>query len=137
MMTNDVEDALVELVEYRTNKEDKIIMELTAMSIVKANAMKEVIASIGCAREQVALRTAQEQSMKLLHGRCATDMVRNAAQIQVYEIYMTSGPTHFFAKQVGGGRPMAADLSHFTKSWSKNNFLTGSYSLLDTQWAGA
>ena len=40
----------------------------------------------------------------------------------------------FLSKQVGGGRPMAADLSHFTKSWSKNNFLTGSYSLLDTQW---
>ena len=42
-----------------------------------------------------------------------------------------------FSQQVSGGRPMAADLSHFTKSWSKNNFLTGSYSLLDTQWAGA
>eukprot|EP00493_Phyllostaurus_siculus_P021827 UN22156 len=32
---------------------------------------------------------------------------------------------------------MAAELSHLTKSWSKDNFLTGSYSLLDTQWAGA
>ena len=68
------------------------------MSTVRAHAMIEVIASIGCARMQIALRTAQEQSMKRLHGRWATDMVRNAARIQVSEIYTTSGPTLFFCK---------------------------------------
>ena len=43
----------------------------------------------------------------------------------------------FKSPRLYGGRPMAVDLSHFTKSWSKDNFLTGSYSLLDIQWASA
>merc|ERR1719433_1001338 len=54
--------------EFRTRKDDKTIMEWTAMITVRARAMGELIVPIGCARERIASHTAVVQLMKPLLG---------------------------------------------------------------------
>jgi len=71
------------LEEFRTRKDDEIIMEWTETITVRERAISELIVRIGCVRERIVLHIAVVQLMKPHLGHWGTGTVENANQVQL------------------------------------------------------